>query len=99
MKLRPQFQLRFRDAEQFEDVRSAALAEGVPMNEWLLRRIEDADTGLLRESAKRDSGSRKESMVAPLDAVDGGGSKGTKICKACGSMSGMHQKWCKLVSR
>ena len=97
MKLRPQFQLRFRDAGQFEDVRSSALAEGVPMNEWLLRRIENAsqvrEMPIKIQSQKRSTPemSRRET-VPTKEELEG------RACKECGSLSG-HQKWCKLVSR
>lgn len=40
MKLRPQFNLRFRDADQFLDVKFLADAEEIPVNEWILRQIE-----------------------------------------------------------
>ena len=43
MRLRPQFQLRFRTPEQFRDFSDRALAAGVSMNEWLLRRVEEGD--------------------------------------------------------
>ena len=41
MKFRPQFQLRFRSADQFTRLRKIAEREGVALNEWLLRRVED----------------------------------------------------------
>ncbi len=40
MKLRPQFNLRFRDAEQFLDVKYLAEESDIPVNEWVLRQIE-----------------------------------------------------------
>lgn len=40
MKLRPQFNLRFRDAEQFELVMDEAERDGISMNEWVLRGLE-----------------------------------------------------------
>ena len=40
MKLQPQFNLRFRDAEQFELVMDEAERDGISMNEWVLRGLE-----------------------------------------------------------
>jgi predicted HicB family RNase H-like nuclease len=40
MKLRPHFDLRFRDAEQFMEVQELAKKSGISMNEWLIRKIE-----------------------------------------------------------
>ncbi len=40
MKMRPQFNLRFRDAEQFELVMGEAGRDGISMNEWILLRLE-----------------------------------------------------------
>ena len=40
MKLRPQMQLRFRDVEQFTDVKTIAAEERLSVNEWVLQRIE-----------------------------------------------------------
>ena len=43
MKLRPQFQLRFRDAEQFVELKKAARRISVSMNEYILGRLEAGD--------------------------------------------------------
>ena len=40
MKLRPQFNLRFRDADQFELIAGEAERDHVSMNEWILLRLE-----------------------------------------------------------
>jgi hypothetical protein len=40
MKMRPQFNLRFRDADQFLDVKFLAESAEIPVNEWILRQIE-----------------------------------------------------------
>ena len=40
MKMRPQFNLRMRDADQFLDVACLAEAEGISSNEWILRQME-----------------------------------------------------------
>lgn len=40
MKLRPQFNLRFRDVAQFEWAMDESAREHVSMNEWVLRRLE-----------------------------------------------------------
>jgi hypothetical protein len=40
MKLRPQFQLRLRDADQFDQVHREAKRSGVSLNEWILMAIE-----------------------------------------------------------
>jgi hypothetical protein len=40
MKMRPQFNLRFRDAEQFLDIKFLADEAEIPVNEWILRQIE-----------------------------------------------------------
>ena len=42
MKLRPQFNLRFRDAEQFELIAAEADRAHVSMNEWILLRLEES---------------------------------------------------------
>ncbi len=42
MKLRPQFNLRFRDVEQFELVMSEAERDHISMNEWILIHLEQA---------------------------------------------------------
>jgi hypothetical protein len=42
MKIRPQFNLRFRDVEQFELVMDEAGRERISMNEWVLLRLEEA---------------------------------------------------------
>jgi len=41
MKLRPQMQLRFRDVDQFVDVKTLAREEKLSVNEWILQRIEE----------------------------------------------------------
>jgi hypothetical protein len=43
MKLRPQFQLRFRDAEQFLEFKKAAQRKAVSMNEYILGRLESGN--------------------------------------------------------
>lgn len=43
MKLRPQFNLRFRDAEQFKQIQDIAAASGLAVNEWLLRQAEASE--------------------------------------------------------
>jgi hypothetical protein len=41
MKMRPQFNLRFRDAEQFLDIKYLASEADIPVNEWILRMLEE----------------------------------------------------------
>ena len=43
MKLRPQFNLRFRSAEQFTQIQDIAAARGLAVNEWLLRQAEASE--------------------------------------------------------
>ena len=43
MKLRPQFNLRFRDVEQFELVATLAGEQNVSMNEWIILAMEAFD--------------------------------------------------------
>ena len=40
MKLRPQVQLRFRDAEQFLAIKDRAAVAALSVNEWILRQVE-----------------------------------------------------------
>jgi hypothetical protein len=40
MRLRPQFQLRFRDAGQYVEIQHLARLAGKSMNEWILCRLE-----------------------------------------------------------
>jgi hypothetical protein len=40
MKMRPQFNLRMRDTDQFSDVACLADQEGISSNEWILRQME-----------------------------------------------------------
>ena len=40
MKLRPQFNLRLRDLDQFVQFQNIAAAKGISVNEWLLRQAE-----------------------------------------------------------
>lgn len=40
MKMRPQFNLRFRDADQFLDIKFLADEADIPVNEWILRQVE-----------------------------------------------------------
>lgn len=71
MRLRPQFQLRLRSAEQFASVSDAAARAGVSMNEWILGRVEDAAA-----TQKSGSGRRK---------VDGGDVRGQEFRGGCGN--------------
>jgi predicted Zn-ribbon and HTH transcriptional regulator len=41
--LRPQFNLRFRSAEQFTQIQDIAAARGLAVNEWLLRQAEASE--------------------------------------------------------
>jgi hypothetical protein len=63
MRLRPQFQLRLRSAEQFASVSDSAARAGVSMNEWILGRVENGRTG-------RGGGGR--SSVVEKDANEDG---------------------------
>ena len=47
MKLRPQVQLRFRDEAQYEQMKKNAAAAKLSLNEWLLRKLEEAVQGPL----------------------------------------------------
>jgi hypothetical protein len=42
MKMRPQFNLKPRDAEQYELIKGEADREDISMNEWILRQLEDS---------------------------------------------------------
>ena len=64
--LRPQFNLRFRSAEQFVQFRDIAAARGLAVNEWLLRQAEASEdvalglaaiAGLNRAEARDGQGS------------------------------------------
>lgn len=57
MKFRPQIQLRFRHAEQFELVRERAKKTGDSVNEWILKQIEQETDGLVRKSAAQATSS------------------------------------------
>jgi len=46
MKIRPQFNLRFRDVEQFELVMDEAGREKISMNEWVLLHLEESSVVL-----------------------------------------------------
>ena len=72
MRLRPQFQLRLRSAEQFASVSDAAARAGVSMNEWILGRVEDA-------AATQKSGSGRRGKV------DGGDVRGQEFRGGCGN--------------
>lgn len=54
MKLRPQFQLRFRDAEQFVELKKAARRISLSMNEYILGRLEAGDAGLAVQQVRED---------------------------------------------
>ena len=104
MKLRPQVQLRFRDAEQFMDVKTLAGEEKLSVNEWILHQIEQVP--LLKGArivAERAKGGfkGKEAVnphVSPIKAKEGqpeGAVRGSAAgCIECGALIG-HQKWCK----
>jgi hypothetical protein len=56
MKMRPQFNLRFRDAEQFLDVKHLAGEAEIPVNEWILRQLEKVPLLLgARLTAKKEA--------------------------------------------
>jgi hypothetical protein len=56
MKMRPQFNLRFRDAEQFLDIKYLASEADIPVNEWILRQIEKVPVLLgARLTAKKET--------------------------------------------
>jgi hypothetical protein len=57
MKLRVPFQLRFRNAEQFTQVKR--LAGDVGMNEWLLRQIEEVLERYEKEPRESKTGTTK----------------------------------------
>ena len=42
MKFRPQFNLKFRSAEEFVAVKEKACVEDISVNEWVLRQMESA---------------------------------------------------------
>ena len=71
MKLRPQFNLRFRDADQFLDVRFLADEADIPVNEWILRQIEKVPLLLgARLTAKMEAGD--EQIAKPGKRGKGG---------------------------
>jgi len=85
MKMRPQFNLRPRDAEQFKKIQDIAAARGIAVNEWILRQVEcceDMNLGLaeiggLNRTADgkieqlSDGGSCDNNQVAAEERVEG----------------------------
>jgi hypothetical protein len=53
MRLRPQFQLRFRDEDQFVAFQKQAAQADISMNEWLLQKIEAGPLVTLKTPAGR----------------------------------------------
>ena len=70
MKMRPQFNLRFRDAGQFLDIRYLASEADIPVNEWILRRLEEEP---LLKGARLTA-----EMEAVNAAIKAGGSAGVE---------------------
>lgn len=60
MKMRPQFNLKPRDAEQFELIKGEAAREDISMNEYILRGLEGFYIVLKgqRVSASKDVGNK-----------------------------------------
>jgi predicted HicB family RNase H-like nuclease len=54
MKLRPQFNLRFRDIAQFELVMDEAQRDDISMNEWILRILESGSDELHSQKVMRE---------------------------------------------
>ncbi len=74
MRLRPQFQLRLRSAEQFASVSDAAARAGVSMNEWILGRVEDAAT-----TQKSGSGRHGEVDGSDVRGQEFRGGRGNRV--------------------
>ena len=76
MKLRPQFNLRLRDLDQFVQFQNIAAAKGISVNEWLLRQAEaseDVALGLaaiagLNQTKGGTNGKEKVAEVAATSA-------------------------------
>ena len=73
MKLRPQFNLRFRSAEQFELVMGEAAREDISMNEYILRGLEGfyvvlKEQRIAAERAEELNGKEKVAEVAATSA-------------------------------
>jgi hypothetical protein len=100
MKLRPQFNLRFRDADQFVDVKTLADEEGVPMNEWLLRQIEKVPLlkgGRIAEErrvAKKGAPGATKAQTSAVGAPEAAVGLST-ACSECFALGGLHQRGCK----
>lgn len=71
MKLRPQVQLRFRDAEQFLAVKARAAGHGLSVNEWILQRIEHKAPSLRGEGVMPSDGVRELAQQNTQRAVTG----------------------------
>lgn len=66
MILRPQFQLRLRSEGQFAGFKNSAVAAGVSMNEWFLRRIEDGDGRVDESDAGAEDGGSGDGATVPV---------------------------------
>ena len=67
MKFRPQFNLKFRSAEEFVAVKEKACVEDISVNEWVLRQMESAagwEPGKWDGEAKKAGAEQKISSVA-----------------------------------
>ena len=75
MKMRPQFNLKPRDAEQFELIKGEAAREDISMNEYILRGLEGFYIVLKgqRVSASKDVGNK--TATGEITQIPGGGVK------------------------
>lgn len=82
MKMRPQFNLRFRDADQFLDVKFLADNAEIPMNEWILRQVEKVPLLLgARLAAKMEA--ENNGQIEQTEGIEGGKSgevDGRDVC-------------------
>ena len=69
MKFRPQIQLRFRDAKQYEGVKTLAEEANISLNEYILRAVEKEIDGQARGTA-RGSGIQRTHTVSRRGLVD-----------------------------
>ena len=77
MKLRPQFNLRFRSAEQFTQIQDIAAARGLAVNEWLLRQAEASEDVALGLAA-----------IAGLNRTKGGTNGKEKVAEVAAEKAG-----------
>lgn len=75
MKLRPQFSLRFRDADHFVAVDRAAERSGISMNEYILRKVEANGAVPRKVGGEGRSSTKAVFGVSSEPANDGAGNR------------------------